>query len=409
MFRPVQYRLLTSYLAVFIATLSVSALAVRLVFIHSLKNQMIARLRTLGQSIAVSAEYENNRLQASDEDENLDFLLNQSQALQWFDLQGHLIKQQGNKILELPFLPQAAVQTQTEPHFIGVTVPILDKDTNRLLGYVRASESMQAFDQTLRHLDLGLGGGILLALLLGGIGGRWLTQQAMQPIEQSFQRLQQFTADASHELRSPLMVIKSNSAVALKYPEGIRDLDIEKFEAIASAAQQMSHLTEDLLFLARHDQMPQRHWQPINLRLLLDDLVQLYQPQAAAKSLELKASLAPTSLTGDPAQLTRLFTNLISNALQYTPADGTITLSSCRAAGWIEVRVEDTGVGIAPEHLEHIFDRFWRADLARTQWEGGAGLGLSIAQSIAHLHGGKISVTSQPGKGSCFVVRLPGT
>ncbi len=100
--------------------------------------------------------------------------------------------------------------------------------------------------------------------------------------------------------------------MALKYPDGIRTLDAEKFEAIASATRQMTHLTEDLLFLARHDQMPQRNWKPVNLALLLSDLIQQRQPQAVAKSLYLKAAVnQPVSVMGDAAQLTRLFTNLI--------------------------------------------------------------------------------------------------
>jgi signal transduction histidine kinase len=322
-----------------------------------------------------------------------------------------LVEQAGKETLSLPLLPRRSIQVENNhnKHLFAVIVPMIDSDTNQPIGYVRVSESMQEFDQIVRNLDLGLGGGIVIALLLSGIGGSWLTRQAMQPIEQSFQRLQQFTADASHELRNPLMAIKSNAAVALRYPEGMRALDAEKFEAIANATNQMTHLTEDLLFLARYDQMPQRDWKPINLTMLLNDLIQLYQPQAIAKSLCLKANLRHTSqILGDSAQLSRLFTNLIDNAIHYTPIGGTIEIRSSQISTYIQVSVEDTGTGIAAEHLKHLFDRFWRADHSRTQWEGGAGLGLSIAQNIAQAHGGKISVTSQLGQGSCFTVRLLG-
>ncbi len=117
----------------------------------------------------------------------------------------------------------------------------------------------------------------------------------MQPIESSFQRLKQFTADASHELRSPLMVIKSNASVALKYPKEMRATDAEKFQAIASATNQMTRLTEDLLFLARTDKIPSRDGANVNLTSILSDLVQLYQPQAEAKRIH--AGLVPNSMS----------------------------------------------------------------------------------------------------------------
>ena len=413
MFRHIRHRLLISYLAVLVAILAVFAVAVRLVFMRSLQYQLTERLVTLGQSVAATADYENGALKL-DDDADINRLVARHQAFQWFDQQGRLIKQQGKDVLTLPLAARQSIQIQAStPHLFSVIVPIIDSDTNKISGYVRVSESMQESDQTLRNLDLGLGGGIVVALALGSLGGSWLTRQAMQPIEQSFRRLQQFTADASHELRSPLMAIKSNAAVALRYPSGMRALDAEKFEAIAGATSQMTRLTEDLLFLARHDQMPQRAWKPVDLTQLLNDLVQFYQPQAVAKPLDLKllTSRPETGyVMGDKAQLTRLFTNLISNALHYTPTGGTVEITVSQAVYqpvYIDVSVRDTGIGIAAEHLNHLFDRFWRADFSRTHWEGGSGLGLSIAQSIAQTHGGKISVTSQLSNGSCFTVRLP--
>jgi len=230
----------------------------------------------------------------------------------------------------------------------------------------------------------------------------------MQPIEQSFWKLQQFTADASHELRSPLMVIKSNAAVALKYPEGIRESDAEKFRAIASAINQMSALTEDLLMLARTDQTSLQKQDSVSLTKILEQLVQLYKTQAEAKQLYLKAELLPElSVLGDADQLTRLFINLIDNALRYTPENGTVNIQTSRTGNTLIIHIQDTGVGIAPDQLAHIFDRFWRADRSRTYWSSGFGLGLAIAQGIAQKHGGMITVSSQLGVGSCFSVQLP--
>jgi signal transduction histidine kinase len=389
------------------AILAAFAIVVRTVFARTLYYQSIERLMTLGHSVAASVNYENGVLTPVDLSPQK--LVEQKRALAWFDGQGEPIKQQGEEVLNIPLWPKRPIQIQKDRQILGVIVPIVDEETDRTVGYLRVSESLEAVNRELRTLDWGLGGGILIALTLSGVGGIWLTRQAMQPIEQSFQRLQQFTADASHELRSPLMAIKSNAAVALKYPEGIRDSDAEKFEAIASATRQMTHLTEDLLFLARNDRMPQQEWQPVNLTNLLMQLVQLYQPQAADQSLQLKFQLQESlSVMGNSAQLTRLFTNLIDNALHYTPAGGKVEVSAERSHAWVEVRVEDTGIGIDPEQIARVFDRFWRADCSRMQWEGGAGLGLSIAQSIAQCHKGQITVKSQPQVGSCFTVRLPG-
>jgi two-component system, OmpR family, manganese sensing sensor histidine kinase len=247
-----------------------------------------------------------------------------------------------------------------------------------------------------------------MALMFSGIGGVWLTRQAMRPIEESFQQLNQFTADASHELRSPLMAIKSNVSVALKYAEGMRPTDIEKFEAIASATTQMTHLTQNLLLLARNDKAPSQEQKSVNLSALLNHLIQLHDAQATSQQLTLKAQLVDSLyLQGDEAQLSQLFTNLITNALHYTPADGTIEVQLGKEGQTLIAKVRDTGIGIAPEHLDRVFDRFWRADESRHYWAGSSGLGLAIAQAIAHNHQGSITVTSQLQKGSCFTIRFP--
>ena len=387
--------------------LGVFAIAVRTTFAYSLRHQLMGELTTLGQGAATSIEIVKGKLQA-DSDFSVKDLDARKQALQWFDLQGKTLGQQGHYILSLPLAIDEPIQTQDQVQ--GVTLPVIDADTKQLVGYVRASESLRDLENTLRKLDLGLGGGVLAALVLSGFGGVWLTRQSMRPIEQSFQRLQQFTADASHELRSPLMAIKSNAAVALKYAEGMRDSDAEKFEAIASATRQMTRLTEDLLLLARTDRDRQQDWQQVNLTAVLRHLIQLYMPEAESKAILLKADLSESLyLSGDAEQLTQLFTNLLINALQYTPAQGTVELEAYQKGAYFQVKVQDTGIGIAAEHLTQIFDRFWRADSSRSYSSGGAGLGLAIAQSVAQTHGGSIAVQSQLGIGSCFTVLLPAT
>ena len=408
MFQRIRYRLLLSYLVVFASLLGIFAIAVRVAFTRSLTEQITDKLAAIGKGAAANVEFEKGRLTIESDFRPQD-LIASHQALQWFDTQGNLINQQGQTVLTLPLLPNNIVQVQTGKIPIqAVTVPIIKSDNGELVGYVRVSQSLDEFDETLQKLDWGLGGGIIITLVLSSIAGILLTRQAMQPIEESFERLKQFTADASHELRSPLMAIKINAELPLEYPEEIGPKDAEKFQAIASATNQMTRLTEDLLLLARTDRVSPQNRDTLNLTSILENLIQLYKPQAEVKKINLKTQLiGNVQLIGDSVQLTRLFTNLVENALYYTPSGGVVEIKTNRVGSQVYVNVQDTGVGIAPEDIDKVFERFWRADQSRSYWLGGSGLGLAIAQAIAQNHGGLISVTSQLGVGSCFTVRLP--
>ncbi|MEH2467162.1 sensor histidine kinase [Nostoc sp.] len=408
MFQKTRYHLLLSYLVVFASLLGIFALAVRVVFTHSLSQKLTENLMILGQSAAANAELHNGRLQLEN-DFPIKELITSHQGLQWYDLQHHLVGQQGKYVLTLPSPLNQTMQFQKigKVRLQGITLPVIDNDDGSLIGYVRASQSLKEFDKTLTELDWDLAIGVVITLVLSSISGVWLTRKAMQPIEQSFQRLKQFTGDASHELRTPLMAITANVEVALEYPEGMRSIDIKKFRAIASATDQMSRLTEDLLLLARSDQIQSRKREIVNLEKILHNLVQLYQPQAGAKEINLKANLTePLYVLGDSVQLTRVFANLIENALQYTRVNGEVEIQANLVGQQMYARVKDTGIGIAPKHLQQVFERFWRADEARSYRFGGFGLGLAIAQSLVHNHGGTLTVTSQMGVGSCFTVRL---
>ncbi|MBD2508388.1 HAMP domain-containing histidine kinase [Nostoc muscorum FACHB-395] len=408
MFQRIRYRLLLSYLVVFASLLGIFAIAVRFAFTRSLTEQITDKLTAIGKGASANVEFEKGRL-TIESDFRPEDLIASHQALQWFDSQGNLITQQGKTVLTLPFLPNKIVQVQTGKIPIqAVNVPIIASDNGELVGYVRVSQSLDEFDETLQKLDWGLGGGIIITLVLSGIGGILLTRQAMQPIEESFARLKQFTADASHELRSPLMAIKINAELPLEYPEEIGPKDAEKFRVIANATNQMTRLTEDLLMLARTDRVSNQDRDTLDLTSILENLIQLYKPQAEAKQLNLKIQLiANLQLIGDSVQLMRLFTNLIENALYYTPSGGVVEIKTSRVGSQLYVNLQDTGVGIAPEYMDKVFERFWRADQSRSYWSGGSGLGLAIAQTIAQNHGGLISVKSQLGIGSCFTVRLP--
>jgi two-component system, OmpR family, manganese sensing sensor histidine kinase len=402
-FQNIRYRLLLSYLAVLAVILGGFAIAVRITFAHNLDQQLINRLETLARAAALELELEGGTLKVDKKS-----LAGFNQAIQWFDSEGHPLDEQGTYQMKLPFNSKQTIQTQLTPHPAkSFTLRVKDYPTNLFIGYVRVSESTQDYNATMHSLDWGLGVGVVTALAFSGLGGIWLARQAMQPIEQSFQRLQQFTSDASHELRSPLAAIQMSAEVALEYAEGIRDLDAEKFRAIESASTQLTMLTEKLLLLARSDQAQLQPQEQVNLFMILEQLVQLYRPQFEKKQINLKTQLNDNLyVIGDKVQLHQLFNNLISNALRYTAA-GTVEVQTHLEKYYLVISVKDTGIGIASEHQKQIFERFWQVDQARSYREGGFGLGLAIAQGIAQKHGGKITITSELGQGSCFAVYLP--
>jgi signal transduction histidine kinase len=407
MFQKTRYQLTIAYVAVLTIILAAFTVAVRFTFTRSLSQQLTVRLENLAKAASFSMDVEDGKLDIDDEKE---ILVGQDQAIQWFDLHGKLRGEQGEFDLDIPLEIDRLneIQNYTYPFQArSFTKPVNDIENGKLIGYVRVSESLTELNSTLRKLDWGLGSGVGISLLLSAIGGIWLTHRAMQPIESSFERLKQFTADASHELRSPLMAIQTNADVALKYPEGMRETDEKKFKAISSATQQMTRLTEDLLLLARTDKVTTLNRVPVNLTELLFDLVKLYDLQAQEKGIALEVQITKDLyLLGDEKLLRELFTNLLQNALDYTPNHGKIIIEASQANSNIIVKVKDTGIGIAPEYKDKIFERFWRAEQSRSYQAGKSGLGLAIVQEIVRQHQGAIAVESQLAVGSCFTVRL---
>ena len=395
-----------------------SAAAVYLFFVHSLYQQVDNRLLTLAQSAAPSlttvklegGEHLDNRAEIPWQD----LFRRNRQSLSWFDEKGKKLAEQGSIQVNLPL--RVGILTLPRDRIRTFTIPVYSRQSNqpdlKLEGYIRASESMSEIEDVINWLRWGFGVGGVVALALTGVGGVWLVNESLKPTRQSFEQLKQFTADASHELRSPLTAIKTSIDVILKHPERIHPKDARKLSAIASATNQMIRLVEDLLLLARstavNPALSSVQLNPILLDKVLQDLMTLLEPQSQSRKIVLRASLTPGLMVlGDTSKLNRLFSNLLENALQYTPQGGTVALTLVRVNRFVIVSIEDTGMGIAPERLKLVFQRFWRADRARSYRSGGQGLGLSIAQAIAQQHDGEITVSSREGVGSCFRVRLP--
>lgn len=415
MFRSLRQRLLLSYLAAMVIILGTSGVAVYTFLARSLYWQLDKELLTLAKAAAPSLANAKREVPRNlNEDIPWRDFFKREQSLEWFSTDRKLLARVGPVFSTLP-LGNRFTEPQQQGQIHTFTLPVygyaLDQKQPQLEGYVRTSESIEAVENVLSQLRWGISLGGIVALSLTSIGGMWLTRQALEPVECSFQQLKQFTADASHELRSPLTVVKTSVEVMLNHPERVHPLDAKKLAMIASATNQMTRLVEDLLFLARTDAATATitfERIPIPLDEVLQDLVELLQPQIQAKDITLKTHwLTGVSVAGDAAKLTRLFSNLLENAIQYTSPGGTVVLSMSRFDRYVIVSVEDTGIGIAPEHLPKVFHRFWRADKARSRREGGQGLGLAIAMAIAQRHGGEITLSSQVGAGSCFRVRLP--
>jgi len=227
-------------------------------------------------------------------------------------------------------------------------------------------------------------------------------------LERSFAESRRFTADASHELRTPLTALRTEVEVAL----GKALTQTQVFGVLENVLEEivrMSRLTDQLLALSRRDAgVEQLVATPLDLPILVAGVVDALRPLAEAKDVQLRfEGESFVAVPGDEGRLRQVFINLLDNALKYTPPKGTVTVRVGRQGGKAFVAVADTGIGIPPEHLPKVFDRFYRVDAARSRADGGTGLGLSIARSIVTAHQGSIEMASAPGQGTTCTVTLP--
>jgi heavy metal sensor kinase len=232
--------------------------------------------------------------------------------------------------------------------------------------------------------------------------------QMLDRLQAAFERERRFTADASHELRTPLTVIKGRIDVTVSRPRTVEEYT-HTLHDVARETNRLIRLTNDLLFLTRLGQRnPSMQLQPVDLRDLLSAIVDQVRPLAEAKALELVEEVAPgLRLTGDPDHLIRLFLNILDNAIKYTPAGGSVTMRAVEESTTVRVTVRDTGPGIPPQHLPHLFERFYRVEADRSRETGGTGLGLAVAAEIARGHGGTLEVQSTVGQGTTCLIHLP--
>jgi signal transduction histidine kinase len=294
--------------------------------------------------------------------------------------------------------------------FHQVTVPLKTRD-NQFWGYMQIGQSLKEYDDHLHTLKLLLIVGLPLTLLLITIASWWLAGLAMRPVYQSYHQIQQFTADAAHELRTPLAAIRATVESALQASHLSEGEARSTLTIVERQNTRLSQLVQDLLWLTRMD----IHRVPIKaqrccLNDLVSDVVEEFAALAIAADVTLTAkiqSMQTMYVSGDEEQLYRALANLVTNAIQYTPSRGQITLQLEQDDQEAVIQVQDTGVGISPMDQAHLFDRFYRVNSDRSRATGGAGLGLAIVQVIVRAHQGTIQVQSELGQGSTFTVRLP--
>ena len=448
-----------SALSVMLVLLTVFAVLIHAGLSNLLSRHIDHELLIVAEQAAQRVEAKTGAMTAPDDDDEDDVreaarftvILEPSGTVKW----------RGSAVSEPPLLQPAQLaevqrgrtiyDTITNPKddpLRRISLPILRGGT---VQYILQTEmSLRLVQDTLRLLILLLAG---LAAAMVGVawaGSRWLAREALTPVEvltataeqisvpslktrmvlaapyKEFARLahvfnamldrlhnvfegqRRFVADAAHEMQTPLTVIKGTIEVALHQR---RTLDEYRDVLVTNLGQveRLSNLTRSLLTLAQFSgEHPPVTLAPLALEPLLQDLVKELTVLAEDRSVRLTLETEPVPLvSGDAGRLTQLLVNLLDNALVHTLPGGMVTLRLRAENGQVVVEVEDTGPGIEPEHLPHLFERFYRGDQARDRESGGAGLGLAIVKEIAEAHGGSMRVASTLGKGSVFTLMLP--
>ncbi|KKQ50509.1 MAG: Two-component system, sensor protein, histidineprotein kinase [Candidatus Woesebacteria bacterium GW2011_GWB1_38_5] len=245
-------------------------------------------------------------------------------------------------------------------------------------------------------------------LIFSSAAGYFLAGMTLRPIEEAMDEQKRFVADASHELKTPLTSLQTSIEVAL------RDKEITLKEALftlsdsLSDIKNMTNLTSDLLSLTKYQQNGREFFGKVNLQDVIQSSIKKVSPLAKKKKIGIKIISKDSEIRGNKEGLEKLITILLDNAVKYTPEKGGIEVNSRKTGKYVTISVSDTGCGITKKDMPMIFERFYRSDISRSKIDAsGFGLGLSIAKSIADIHKGTITVESQLGKGSTFIVKLP--
>lgn len=262
--------------------------------------------------------------------------------------------------------------------------------------------------EMLYYLLIVIGFGSLLSVFIAVMAGVYLANKALIPIKISWEKQQQFVADASHELRTPLSVMKLNLEHLFRHPDNSIEQESETIHQAIKEINYMSKMTADLLSIARSDSnQSQIIRSSIELDEVLNQVIKNIRSLAMQKNINLNADIQPIKVMGDKEKLKQLFVILLDNAVKYTKENGSISIRSSVKNSRVIIDIIDTGIGISKNDLPYIFDRYYRGDKSRNRDLEGSGLGLSIAKWIIQSHSGTIRVVSKEGVGTHVFVNLP--
>ena len=286
-----------------------------------------------------------------------------------------------------------------------VSVPLFE--SGEVTAVIQAAQSRQVVWEIVNRLVLILVFVGLVALLLAGVGGLFISGRAMRPVRGAFHRQRAFVADASHELKTPLTLIKLKAEMVVREPTSPRNRKVIQDQL--SEIDRMDSLVSDLLILARldADNLGVSH-ETFDLAKIIAETADRFILRAAKEEVLLDIEV-PGELPahGDPKRTGQILVALLDNAMRFTPSGGRVTVAGRSHDGRVETSVADTGPGISSEHLPHVFERFYRTDTARRRSSGGTGLGLAIARDLAAIQRGELVVSNAKNGGACFTLSLP--
>ncbi len=287
-----------------------------------------------------------------------------------------------------------------------VSMPMYE-ESGEATGVIQYARSLRGVHEEINQLILVLLPLTLGALGLSAIGGAYMAGRAVRPVRKAFERQRSFIADASHELKTPLTLIRADAEVlqrGLTSPD-----DRELADDVLAETDRMSAVLSDLLLIARIDagKLAVRQ-EPFDLAGVISETADRFVARAASEGVQLEAQTpGKLRVRGDSERAAQILSILLDNALRHTPPEGSVSVVGRARDGFVEALVEDSGPGVSPEHLPHVFERFYRADTARSRSSGGTGLGLAIARDLARAQNGDLEAENAEGSGAVFRLKLP--
>jgi heavy metal sensor kinase len=456
MILPIRLRLTAWYFAILAVVLCAFGVTAYIEMRHSIRQTVDEELQIRAEGVHQLIERVVQRGQKEDLPDGLreHTELRQGGALlQVSDEQGNWLYR--STVMSDYGVPRTSSNARRVSEFMGKDVPLRIWNLKVNVGgenyLIQSAFEMDDFYEALYHFELMLYISIPTLLLCAAGGGYWISTRALAPVDQitqtartisaqnlssrllvpdtgdelqrlsetlngmlerleaAFKKITQFTADASHELRTPVAVMRTRAELSLRKARSADEYR-EVIAEVLAELEKTSALIEQLMFLARADSGAETlHFTPTNVTEVLQEACHQGSALAEAKQIGFKEEItnSPLWIQGDASSLRRLFLILIDNAVKYTPVNGQVEVSLQRNDGFAVAEVRDTGIGIAEADMPNVFERFYRADKARTRELGGVGLGLSIGRWITEVHSGTIEVHSAPGRGSIFQIRLP--